>query len=79
MVPFLGRKGYTAEADYIRVICNWRRACDKSELQKGPFNYQFLNYILDELIEWHKEFYDFSLLEGQQVSIFGWESLETQF
>lgn len=51
MVAFMERNGYTVEADYIRVVCNWRRACDErglSELQRSPFNYQFLNGIPPE-------------------------------
>ena len=31
MEQFMLRNGYTFEAQYIRVICNWRRACVMSE------------------------------------------------
>jgi len=52
------------EACYIETVPNWQRACDEcglSELQCLQFNYQFLNVILDELMPWCKELYDFSL------------------
>lgn len=58
--------GYTFEAQYIRVIRNWRRACDErglSELQRCHYNYDLLNFLLDDLMPWHTECYDFSLLE----------------
>lgn len=60
------RKGYEYEASYIRAVSGWRRACDErglTELQRSHCNYGMLNFILDELMPWHKEFYDFSLLE----------------
>ena len=66
MVDFMQQKGYHFEATYLRAIGNWRRACDQrglSELQRCRFNYEFLNYILDDLMPWHRRIYDFSLLE----------------
>ena len=63
MEQFMLGNGYTFEAQYIRVIYNWRRACDErglSELQRCRYNYDLL---LDDLMPWHKECYDFSLLE----------------
>lgn len=66
MVDFMQRKGYDFEATYLRAIGNWRRACDQrglSEIQRCRFNYEFLNYILDDLMPWHRTIYDFSLLE----------------
>ena len=63
-----GKNGYDHEAKYLRVIRNWRRAYDErglSVVQRSQFNNDFLNYILDELMPWHKQegFGDFSLLE----------------
>ena len=60
------QKGYEYEARYTEIIWNWRRSCDErglSELQRCQFNYQFLNLILEELMPWYKQQYDFSLLE----------------
>ena len=59
---FMEKKGYHFEAQYIRVIWNWRRAGDERglrELQHSKFNYQLLNMILEELMPWYKETYDF--------------------
>ena len=66
MVDFMQRKGYDFEATYLSAIGNWRRACDQrglSEIQRCRFNYEFLNYIPDDLMPWHRTIYDFSLLE----------------
>ena len=62
----MDRKGYKAEAKYIRVVNGWRRACDQrglSEHERPKLNNNFLDYILDNLMPWHKEKRDFSLLE----------------
>ena len=29
VLAFMERKGYSFEAEYVRVIRNWRRACDE--------------------------------------------------
>ena len=66
LADFMEKKGYTFEAKYIQVIWNWRRSCDErglSDLQRCQFNYELLNYILDELIPWHGTLYDLSTLE----------------
>ena len=66
LAAFMYRKGYVYEAKYIDTIWNWRRAWDErglSELDRSHFNHEFLNLILDELMPWHRESYDFSLLE----------------
>ena len=55
LVAFMRRKGYEYEAKYIKIISNWRRACDHrglSELKRSQFNYRFFNLILDELMPW---------------------------
>jgi hypothetical protein len=66
LAKFMREKGYEYEAKYIEAVWGWRQACDcrgLTELQRCRLNYQFLNLILDELMPWHREFYDFSLLE----------------
>ena len=66
MEDFMERNGYDYEALYIRRVRNWRRACDErglTELQRCKFNYEMLAMILDELMPWHNELYDFSLLK----------------
>ena len=66
MAEFMEKKGYAREAAYVRAIANWRRSCDQrglSDLERCRFNYQLLHYILDDLMPWHTQIYDFSLLE----------------
>ena len=66
LVVFMGEKGYKFEANYLETIWNWRRACNErglSELQRSRYNYKFLNMILDEVMPWHRDDYDFSKLE----------------
>jgi len=63
---FMKNKGYDFEARYITTIWNWRRASDERglpSLQRCKYNYQFLQMILADLMPWHSERYDFSLLE----------------
>ena len=54
------RNNYDYEARYIQVIQmirNWRRACDErglSQITRCKFNYELLNFILDELMPWYK-------------------------
>ena len=73
MIDFMDRKGYTKEAMYIRAINGWRRACDErglTQLQRCKYNYQLLNYILEDWMPWYQTNYDFSLLEvNRYVSI----------
>ena len=72
---FMKRKGYTYEEKFVRCIRNWRRACDERglpSLQRSRFNYQLLNLMLDELMPWHREVYDFSQLE---VNRYVWRDL----
>lgn len=71
VLDFMERKGYATEAKYIRVVRNWRRACDErgiTDEQRSVYNQDFLSYILDELMPWHSDpnLRDFSLLEVNQ-------------
>ena len=57
---------YKFEARYVRAIRHWRLACDQrglTQLQRCRYNYELLSLILDELIPWHRDSYDFSTLE----------------
>lgn len=68
----MSRKGYKCEKKFVRTVRNWRRACDErslSSLQRFKFNYQLLNFILDELMPWHTKTYDFSLLEVNRYAL----------
>lgn len=71
VLEFFERKGYTIEAEYVRIIRDWRRACDERGLtnaQRAQYNHNLLNYVLDELMPWHGKpgLRDFSLLEVNQ-------------
>ena len=61
LIAFMERKGYTFEAEYLKVIRNWRRAVDErglSDEQRHIYNMDLLRFIL---MPWHKNHY--SLLE----------------
>ena len=69
---FMEHKGYAYEAKFIETIRNWRRACDErglTQLQRCHYNYNMLNYILDDLMPWHVTNYDFSLLEVNRYDL----------
>ena len=56
------------EAEYLRSVRGWRRACDERGLstdQRSQLNKAFLDYIVDDLMPWHRDqgLQDFSLLE----------------
>jgi len=62
---FMRKKGYDVEAKYIDTIRNWRRAGDErglSSVQRSKYNYMLLNLMLDELMPWHRQSYNFALL-----------------
>lgn len=68
---YMERKRYKVEANYVKVIKNWRRACDErglSDSDRNKFNHDFIDYILDELMPWHRQpgMRDFSTLEVNQ-------------
>ena len=66
LAAFMDKQGYTFEAKFIRTILSWRRACDErglSELQRSHYNYDLLNFLLDDLMPWHHEIYDFTPLK----------------
>ena len=66
LAAFMEKKGYTFEANYIRIIWNWHRASDErglTSLRRSRFNYKLLDLILENLMPWYEDSYDFSLLE----------------
>ena len=68
MVYWMEQKGYVFEAEYLRSVRGWRKACDERGLsndQRSQLNRAFLDYILDDLMPWRRDpgLRDFSLLE----------------
>ena len=66
LIDWLNKQNYSYEAKYTGVIHNWRLACDErglTQAQRSEYNKAFLELILDELMPWHKDQYDFSTLE----------------
>ena len=68
VLRFFERKGYVTEAEYVKIIRNWRRACDERGLtddKRSEYNHDFISYILDDLMPWHRVvgMQDFSLLK----------------
>jgi len=68
LILWMENKGYHHEAEYLEHVRNWRRASDERGLtndQRSKLNAGLLNYILDDLMPWHKNdgLRDFSLLE----------------
>lgn len=60
------KKWYDIEDKYINAVNGWRRACHEgglSKMERSTLNLDFLNYILDNLMPWHKVNHDFSLTE----------------
>lgn len=69
VVQFLTNRGYVAEALYMQAVCNWHLASDGRglpQLKRCKYNYEMMNFILDELMPWHREDYDFLHLEVNQ-------------
>ncbi|XP_065889311.1 uncharacterized protein [Dysidea avara] len=82
LIEWMKQKGYCDEAAYLQVVRNWRRACDDRGLtddQRSIFNKEFLSFILDDLMSWHKDDgYDFSVLEvNRKINIIRGFSRET--
>ena len=66
LARYMKSKKHDFEAKFITVVLNWRRASDErglSELKRCRFNYEMLNFLLDDLMPWHSKIYDFSTLE----------------
>ena len=62
----LRRNGHVQEAKHVQLIANWHEASDGRglpQLQRSRYNYEMLNYVLDEWMPWHTEKYDFSTID----------------
>lgn len=66
VVRSLERHGDIEEANYIRTVAQWHESSDGrglNQLQRCRFNYQMLNFILEEWMPWHGDCYDFSTID----------------
>ncbi|KAK3739432.1 hypothetical protein QZH41_015586 [Actinostola sp. cb2023] len=66
VVRSLLAKGYNREAKHVKLLVNWHEASDGrglTQLQRCKYNYQMLNYLLDEWLPWHRQTYDFSTID----------------
>ena len=68
VIQWMESKAYTSKAQYLSVVQNWRRSCNErgfTEEERRAFNGEFLAYILDDLMPWHRQgrLKRFSLLE----------------
>lgn len=75
VVSSLRRSGHHDLAHHIEVLTQWHEAADGrglGQLQRCKFNYQMLNYVLDEWMPWHVENYDFRTIDiNRLANIFG--------
>ena len=58
VAQYLRQRGYTNEAVYVQTVCNWHVASDGrgiSQLKRSKYNYEMLQYVLDELMPWHRQ------------------------
>lgn len=72
VVKSMRDQGYHNEANYVEIISNWHEASDGrglTQLQRCRYNYRMLNYILDQLMPWHKEMYDFTTIDVNRLEI----------
>ena len=66
LLQFMVDKGYEFEAAYSEAVLGWRQACDQrglNEFDRSKRNYQMHTFILEELMPWYTQSYDFSLME----------------
>lgn len=60
------QNNFESEAEYVRTIAGWHESSDGrglTQLQRSKFNYQMLNYILDDFMPWHREIYNFLYID----------------
>lgn len=66
VLEWMQNKGYEAEAKLVDACYSWHRSSDErglSQQQRREGNKKMLNYLLDELLPWHRVNYDLSTLD----------------
>lgn len=72
VVDSLRRHEYHTEADYVRIVAQWHEASDGrglSQLQRCKYNYEMLNFVLDEWMPWHTDNYDFTTIDINRYNV----------
>lgn len=73
VAKFFQEKGYEREYQYVKVIAQWHESSDGrglSQLKRSQYNYEMLNYIIDEWMPWHKDDYDLSKIDINRYIFF---------
>ena len=75
LIAWMVKKSYTPEAEYLRIVHNWRKACDERGVtndERSKFNKEFLIYLLDDLMpyHWDEGLNDLSLLEVNRYFVY---------
>ena len=68
LIKWMKDKGYKEEMMFLRVVRDWRNACDMRGLtnaERSQYCSNFLKYLLNELMPWH-ETHDYSFMEVNQ-------------
>ncbi|XP_035696439.1 uncharacterized protein LOC118429887 [Branchiostoma floridae] len=63
---FFVEKGYTAEAEYVKLVADWHEAADGrglSQEDRRAANLAMKNYILDRWMPWHRDDSDLSKID----------------
>jgi hypothetical protein len=66
MARYMQVNVHEAEAKFISIISNWHKANDGrglTEAERSDYNYQLLNFVLDDWMPWHVHNRDFSTID----------------
>ena len=73
----LKKLGFTEESRYVQTVANWHEAHDGRAIKtpgaantrcarqraRSKANYEMLAYLLDDFMPWHRQTYDFRLID----------------
>ena len=70
VASFMEDKGHAVNAAFVRTVACWHEASDGrglTQLQRCRYNYHMLQYLLDELMPFHRQQYDFKILDVNRL------------
>ena len=70
VAEFMAQHGYQNESEYVSMIASWHEGWDGRglrQLDRCKANYMLLNYLLDEWMPWHRQTYDFRLMDVNRL------------